>query len=618
MSEKRVILNSLPPADIYNPIAALPILKSFLKLNGYEVDVKYWQLLLNPIMPMTVNEQQIQESLTKLFPFYSLISDEYKDTDSKNRILSFLYGANPKYLDDIEYYDEFLSGLKKKILEIFDEELKKIDFNNVLIFGITSKFHQWIPGTILAKIVKEKYPYVKIVIGGFGSKDEAFEILETCRYFDFAIWGEGEYPLLELCNQLKEKKISYEKIPRLTYRVGNNINVSTVAKNNYLDFDNYIYPDYDEYINDFPYKEKITAIRLPINSIRSCLWKKCKFCNYNQGYKYRERSPESIIAEIEFMWKKYNINKFNFVDNDIYGTSIERFDKLLDLIIKSAKTNSAYDFWAQLIPYIELTSETIKKMNIAGLGTVFVGYEAITDSLLKKMNKSNSFSNNLFFVKWGLKYNVGSQVNIIRGVPDETTEDVLESIRNLHFLRFYLSVDGAKFVHFLGEFGLYKGADYYKFLSGKKEINEYNGNIFSHYLPESYLKDNLTFFSGIRKVLVNWKEWENFFFVERYYINNKYTYRVSENKGIVLYEEYRNNELLKTITFDEPDYIDALKLTNTQVCSFNYLFNKLSEKYEDFNERRLIEILANLKEAYLIYYDKNLKSIIAIIDIHLQ
>jgi hypothetical protein len=286
MPEKKVILNSLPPADIYNPIASLPILKSFLKHNGYEVDVKYWQLLLDSLMPINATEQPTQETLIKLFPFYSLLSDEYNDANSKNRILSYLYAADPKYLDETEYYDEFLSDLKRKILEIINEELNKIDFNKVLLFGITSKFHQWIPGTILAKIVKEKYPHVKIVIGGFGSKDEAFEILETCRHFDFAIWGEGEYPLLELCDQLKEQKTSYEKIPRLTYREGNNIKVSTVVKSNYLDFDNYIYPDYDEYINDFPYKENITAVRLPINSIRSCLWKKCKFCNYNQGYKY--------------------------------------------------------------------------------------------------------------------------------------------------------------------------------------------------------------------------------------------------------------------------------------------------------------------------------------------
>jgi radical SAM superfamily enzyme YgiQ (UPF0313 family) len=254
-------------------------------------------------------------------------------------------------------------------------------------------------------------------------------------------------------------------------------------------------------------------------------------------------------------------------------------------------------------------------MSIAGLGTVFVGYEAITDSLLKKMNKSNNFSNNILFVKWGLNYNVGSQVNIIRGVPDETTEDVLESIRNLHFLRFYLSTSGAKFVHALGDFGLYKGADYYKFFSGKEEIKEFSGNIFSHYLPESYLKDNLTFFSGIRKTLINWKEWENYFYAEKYYINNKYTYSISESDGIVTYEEYCNSELLKTITFDEPEYIDVLTLTNIQVCSYNYLLNKLSDKYADFNESRLTEILANLKEASLIYYDKRLKSIVSIIDI---
>ena len=612
---KKIILNSLPPSDIYNPTAALPILKSFLKKNGYNTEVKYWQLLMDPAISRLPSEDTTDISLIKLLPFYSFISENINDNESKQRILSLLYRIEPQNINEINYFDELLSDVKKEILSVIDKELEKIDFENVLLFGITSKFYQWIPATILAKRVKQKYPATKIVIGGFGSKNEAVEILNICNYFDFAIWGEGEYPLLELCEQLSKQIKSYELIPRLAYRENDSVNVSTENKSNYLDFDNYIFPDYDEYFKNFPEKENISYIRLPVNSIRSCLWKKCKFCNYNQGYKYRERKPESIIEEIEYMSGKYNIYKFNFVDNDIVGTSIERFDKLLDLLITSSqKAAESYDLWTQLIPHTSLNARFIKKMAIAKFSTAFIGYEAITDKLLQKMNKSNGFANNIFFVKWGLKFNVGSTVNIIRGVPDETVEDVLESTFNLHFLRFYLSVPDSKFIHNQGDFGLYKEAPYCKNLTNK-EIEEYSINIFSQYLPKYYLKEKLIFFSGVKKIFDNWKEWQNFLISELYYKNNRHSYKIMKHGSVVYYEEYCNNQLIQTISFDQPEYIDVLKETNEKVISFTELFKKISAKHSAITAEKLMDILKKLKSEYLLYYNYDLTSVISIIDI---
>ena len=63
------------------------------------------------------------------------------------------------------------------------------------------------------------------------------------------------------------------------------------------------------------------------------------------------------------------------------------------------------------------------------------------------MNKSNNFSNNLFFVKYSLKFEIDPLVNIIIGLINETKDDIQESIDNLHFLRFFYNKKETSLYH---------------------------------------------------------------------------------------------------------------------------------------------------------------------------
>ena len=153
------------------------------------------------------------------------------------------------------------------------------------------------------------------------------------------------------------------------------------------------------------------------------------------------------MDSVESIAKKHKSVCFSFVDNDIFINYLH-FDKLLNLIIKSIqKYNYDYEFWAEMIPNDQLDAALLKKMQIAGFSQIFIGYDGISDSLLRKMNKSNNFSNNLFFVKFSLKYGIDPLVNIIKGVVDETKEDVQESTTNLHYLRFFYSEEEVSLKH---------------------------------------------------------------------------------------------------------------------------------------------------------------------------
>jgi radical SAM superfamily enzyme YgiQ (UPF0313 family) len=481
--------------------------------------------------------------------------------------------------------------------------------------GFTSKFHQWIPAMVVSKAMKQKSPNTKIVIGGFGSKEAALEAMKMNPHFDFATWGEGEYPLLELSKQLKEGTNDFDNVARLFYRKEDEIILSTTNRSDYLDFYNYPFSNFDDYFANYPEAGKEYKIVIPINSSRACSWNKCKFCDYNSGYKFRVRSPENIIKEIEYIAQKYKVACFSFVDNDIF-INHAHFEELLDLMIESKNTHQYdYEFWAEMIPNENLTSALLKKMQTAGFSQVFIGYDGISDSLLRKMAKSNNFSNNLFFVKFALKYNIDPLVNIIIGLLNETEDDIQEGMDNLHFLRFFYSKGEDSLYHDYVTLVISRMSKYFAMLSEEKK-EEYNINDITYLLPEQFSnhKDRFNLFSWKKPKITNEDKWLALQKYEKQYIENAYRYKVELNSGVYNFKEYRNDKLI--VDFDFPDgYWEVLQLANDRVIKFEDLLVKLKQSQPKLTSEQLQTILKKLKEMHLIYYDSDFDNVISFIDV---
>ena len=469
---------------------------------------------------------------------------------------------------------------------------------------------------ILAEEIKKIAPEVKIIVGGFGSENVAREAMKICRYFDFVTWGEGEYPLLELAKQLKKETPDFKIVPRLIYREAEELRQSATNKSNYLDFENYIFPDYDDFINNYPYPEETENINIPINTIRSCHWRKCKFCDFNKGYKLRMRSPECIVNEIEHITNEYGLTTFSFVDSDTFG-SLEHFEKLLDLIIElKYKNEEDYKFWAEIIPNTMFTARLMEKMAIAGFKNIFIGYDAISDSLLKKMNKSNSFSDNIFFVKHSLKNGISPIVNVIRHVPGETEEDVQECINNLHFLRFFYNNSIVSFSHIYVNLVLSSMTKYYSLMTIDERI-KYNCDDITYLLPDyfSNTANRFHLFRYEKSKQDNVKEWNKLIEIEDYYKNNKFSYKIQENNGIYYYTEYCNDTEIENIVFGETEYGYILKTIDTKICTFTEVYSEMLKIYPEISEERVKEILMNLKKAFLIYCNTEFSNIVSIIEL---
>ncbi|MDO9152219.1 MAG: radical SAM protein [Paludibacter sp.] len=610
----KVILNHLPPGRIDHPSSSFSILQSFLNQNGFTAKTIYWNILMFPVMSYYENNHDL---FRNLFPFLTQLAEEFQDKSIEKRLLSYLQTLKPYYKTKDNFYDNSLSEIRSLTDIIFNNEIKK-DENQAVLYGISAKFYQWIPGRMLAKIIKQTYPVSKIVIGGLNNKDSAVAMLKKNPNFDYAIWGEGEYPLLELCNYMDNKSVILENIPRLVYREKGEIKISKTAKSKYLDFKNYIFPDISDYIDTLSEYKIIPKdkVQLLIHTVCGCRWNKCSFCTYSLDKAFRERNAENIFEEIKMCSEKYGINNFYMVDNEIVGKEAGRFEKLLDLLI-DFKENIQNDFriYGEMIPSAEITPEIFSKMSRAGFKYLFIGYEAITDGLLKKMKKENTFSENILFVKSALKFKIRPQVNILQDIPSETEDDIYESINNLHFLRFFFHDKNAEFVHEFLTLNLYKGTEYYRKMSDAERSN-YTVNPITDFIPRSFIPidEQWDFFSFRRNQMLNSVSWYDFRTIENFYKKNEFSYHLKFENTQLIYIEYFNKKEIKKIIFNNTIEYEILLQTENQILSFKKLFQNLLIQYPDLTEDDLKENLVKLKRNYLIYFDTQFSSIISILN----
>ncbi|RPH31923.1 MAG: radical SAM protein [Bacteroidales bacterium] len=613
----KVLLNWLPPAQINSPSISLSVLKSYLNEKNINSKIIYWNVLFHSEMKKFFGEKT-DDDMAKLLPFINILNNIKNNIDNKQRIISALQAIKPEFLFEFnENLESTFNTFQKRLLSIISKTIKEIDFSQIKLVGFSSKFNQWIPAIVISNIIKQNHPEIKIVIGGFGDRGAAKQMLEYCSDFDFAIWGEGEDPLVKLLDAIDNKN-DYNEVPGLAFRDNNEYKLSQKARS-YININKYT-PCFDDYfklplINNSINTSKTNNIVGLINSIRGCNWNRCKFCVLNQGYKYREVDNEITIKRIEEYIKNYNIYRFEFVDNDITGNDRSKFINFLEaLTILSSKHQTKIEIYGEIIP-ANMNSGLIKKMKIAGIEKVQIGFEALTDNLLKKMDKGIGFSDSILFIKFASKNSISiTGANVIMGIPNETEEDVHESIVNLHFLRFFMGkkIGGIKLNN--SQLGVYKGSRFYSMLKGE-ELECWNSNIIFDIIPKECFSENRFInFGFVNIVYPNYIEWEKFRSINKVYEESNCYYRLIEDNNIIYYSEFYNGKLVKAITFDEPIYWDCLKFTNNQVQNFESLYAHLLTKYELISESMVKEILAALKTDFLMYYNSDQSQIVSIID----
>jgi radical SAM superfamily enzyme YgiQ (UPF0313 family) len=119
----------------------------------------------------------------------------------------------------------------------------------------------------------------------------------------------------------------------------------------------------------------------------------CEFCDISVlfGRKVRTKSSESIISEMEELYRRGWRGGIFFVDDNFIGNRAKLKREVLPAMIEWQK-NRKYPYYLTTETSIDLADddELMEMMSMAGFQSVFVGVESPNDESLKECNKSQN------------------------------------------------------------------------------------------------------------------------------------------------------------------------------------------------------------------------------------
>ncbi len=203
--------------------------------------------------------------------------------------------------------------------ELIKDRLSQESYTFVITGGI-SPFYPDVKNCVDS--VRRFSPNTRIILGG-GLISSQPEIMFNLLQPDYGVIGEGELTIKELFECL-ENKGDINTINGLIFRNTDGQIILTKPRDPINNLDLLPWPDYeglgfDEYLDhmlpgDVHYNSIFDKPRsYPIIASRSCPFS-CTFCFHPLGKKYRKRSIENVMDELEYAIKKYNINLILFYD----------------------------------------------------------------------------------------------------------------------------------------------------------------------------------------------------------------------------------------------------------------------------------------------------------------
>jgi len=146
-------------------------------------------------------------------------------------------------------------------------------------------------------------------------------------------------------------------------------------------------------------------------------------CGSAKIKKWRPRSPENVIKELELLVNKYNIRAFYFVD-DIFSFNKDRVYAICRLM----KERLPPIKWRATTRVDLVNYDLLKEMKSAGCDVLSFGLESGNEQILKNIRKGASLERTRQTVEWCHELGIKVKGFFIIGLPGETRETAEQTI----------------------------------------------------------------------------------------------------------------------------------------------------------------------------------------------
>jgi anaerobic magnesium-protoporphyrin IX monomethyl ester cyclase len=310
------------------------------------------------------------------------------------------------------------------------------------IVGITVSFSGWWNTAYqVASTVKNVDKDVITVLSGLHPSARPVECLES-QFIDFVVVGEPEYTTQELVQTLDQGKTEdFKKIKGISYRREGKT-IITEPRPPIADLDALPFParhllPMDVYFaaaKEVPPRGEISKRWTTVMTSRGCPYN-CVFCSIHtvMSRKWRARSPENVIGELEQVVESYQVKQLDFVDENM-TLDRGRFEAICDLMVERGL--HVEWFAPNGVRADTLDESLLRKMKASGCKKIRVapesGVQRVVDNIVKKNLDLRAVEKAVILSK-----KVGIKVGcfFVVGLIGETKEDIEQTIIFAHKLK---------------------------------------------------------------------------------------------------------------------------------------------------------------------------------------
>ncbi len=244
---------------------------------------------------------------------------------------------------------------------------------------------------------------------------------------DVVCLGEAEDTLVDIASELP-----LENIKGIAYNRDGKV-VRNKSRE-FPDLNELLRPAWDifeteKYVIDSYFSQKV----LNLITSRGCPFN-CTFCfgaqnseasKGNTGKRYRTRSPEKVVEDIQYLVERFNIKGLRFEDIEICVNK-EHLKKIAELMYDAGLS---FLKWRIVTRVTSMPVDILKTLKKAGCFSIYYGVESGDDEILKKTGKKITTAQVLEVFEKTRKAGIMPDASFLLGLPGETLDQVRQSIR---------------------------------------------------------------------------------------------------------------------------------------------------------------------------------------------
>lgn len=323
----------------------------------------------------------------------------------------------------------------------YEEIGKRIEDEKPEVVATTAFTAEIVDALKVLKLAKEINPRIITVIGNVHPTFCYEEMLKDASTpVDYIVRGEGEETMVDLMNALSSGG-DISKVKSIAYR-DNGAVVVAPTRGFIKDLD--ALPLAWDLV-DWPiytYRTMENSTLAVVSSSRGCS-QQCSFCSQQLFWqrKWRGRSPENFVGELEFLRDAYGVNVV-MISDETPTLDRQRWEKILDLLIE--RNVGTKILMETRVDDILRDEDIMWKYKDALIDHIYVGVEATTQETLDIFKKDIKVEQSKRALDLINEYNIVSETSFVLGMPEDTTEKIRNTVELAKFynpdLAFFLAI----------------------------------------------------------------------------------------------------------------------------------------------------------------------------------